>query len=616
MGGTNPVWIESIRVEGGMLDGLNERFSPGLNVLIGGRGTGKSSIIQLLRFCLGATSLTEQARKESVQHAFSVLGDGRVTAVVRDGQSSVELSRTAQDVTYQPKVDARAFVLSQTEIENVGMQAPSRLRLIDGFAGDADGYSTAEDGLIAQIRAMSADIAALIREIDELGEKVEELPHLREQLREVTGAAQAQNVSREIKSERRKLAEITPQVAAARVRFETLSRSYEKLDGWMAELRQLVDRQPLFERWPEQAASEDALTALRGREQDMARALRARLEELSSLAADLGQQISDAESRKTGLENRARDIRQAIEKRMKGASEIDRRIGDLSQRVSALAAMSDLLEDRAAARQAAEIERRQLLDALQALRQGRSGRREQTCRSLSEMLGPELRLSLLRSAQLRDYLAVLSTSLKEAGLKASGLPERIARAVSPCDLALAVEQMNATALEAALRIAGGKVGRICEALRGSTALALITAHVEDDIRIELRVGNDYRPIASLSMGQRCAATLPIIMAHSNQLTILDQPEDHLDNAFIVGTLVKALGARASDAQTIVATHNPNIPVLGGADRVIHMDSDGTRCFVKASGTLGDAAVVEAIATIMEGGPDAFRKRAAFYNSIR
>jgi len=80
----------------------------------------------------------------------------------------------------------------------------------------------------------------------------------------------------------------------------------------------------------------------------------------------------------------------------------------------------------------------------------------------------------------------------------------------------------------------------------------------------------------------------------------------------VGTLVKAVIGRAGGAQTIVATHNPNIPVLGDADRVIHLDSDGTRCFVHAAGPVNNRQIVEAITTIMEGGRDAFKRRSEFY----
>src|SRR5208282_1431458 len=95
------VWIEALRIEGGVLDGFEQGFNRRLNVLIGGRGTGKSSVIQLIRFCLGATSYTESGQKEAAQHALGVLGDGRVTVTMTDGKQRFEVSRTAQDTEAQ-----------------------------------------------------------------------------------------------------------------------------------------------------------------------------------------------------------------------------------------------------------------------------------------------------------------------------------------------------------------------------------------------------------------------------------------------------------------------------------------------------------------------------------
>ena len=51
---SEPMIIERVQVEEGFLDGLDLRFTKGLNVLIGPRGSGKTSVIELIRFCLGA----------------------------------------------------------------------------------------------------------------------------------------------------------------------------------------------------------------------------------------------------------------------------------------------------------------------------------------------------------------------------------------------------------------------------------------------------------------------------------------------------------------------------------------------------------------------------------
>jgi hypothetical protein len=95
--------------------------------------------------------------------------------------------------------------------------------------------------------------------------------------------------------------------------------------------------------------------------------------------------------------------------------------------------------------------------------------------------------------------------------------------------------------------------------------------------------------------------------------IMDQPEDHLDNAFIVDTLLQAIRLRAEHSQTIFATHNANVPVLGEADRVILMGSDGRTAFVSHAGSLDHPDSVDAISRVMEGGTAAFQLRAAFYS---
>ena len=53
--------IEQVQIEGGFLDSLHVRFAAGLNVLIGARGTGKTSLIELIRFALGAPAFTQDA---------------------------------------------------------------------------------------------------------------------------------------------------------------------------------------------------------------------------------------------------------------------------------------------------------------------------------------------------------------------------------------------------------------------------------------------------------------------------------------------------------------------------------------------------------------------------
>ena len=112
------VLIEQVRIEDGFLDGLDVRFATGLNVLIGARGTGKTSLIELIRFALGAPAFTEDAARRGNQQALSVLQGGQVTAVLRDGEDRFVVTRGTRDE--QPR-STRSIppvtVLAQSEIE-------------------------------------------------------------------------------------------------------------------------------------------------------------------------------------------------------------------------------------------------------------------------------------------------------------------------------------------------------------------------------------------------------------------------------------------------------------------------------------------------------------------
>jgi hypothetical protein len=223
-----------------------------------------------------------------------------------------------------------------------------------------------------------------------------------------------------------------------------------------------------------------------------------------------------------------------------------------------------------------------------------------------------VRLTLLPYAQHHEFIGELTAALRGSGLRYNELAQQIATTYSPSEIASLAERRDVQSIALTLQINEERALRLSSALRDPAAAALFTTNVDDDIQIELMDGSDYKGIDFLSMGQRCTVILPIILHHTERMIVLDQPEDHLDNAFVVGTLIKAIEVRSARAQTIIATHNANIPVLGEAARVLHLDSDGDRCFVRATGSISAPNIVEGITTIMEGGREAFARRAEFY----
>jgi ABC-type sulfate/molybdate transport systems ATPase subunit len=188
--------------------------------------------------------------------------------------------------------------------------------------------------------------------------------------------------------------------------------------------------------------------------------------------------------------------------------------------------------------------------------------------------------------------------------------------LSPREFVELVELGNVEVLASRADISEERAGRIINHLTGQGTEAFLKADVEDAVTLELLDGVEYKPTDVLSVGQRCTVVLPILLAHQDQCLVVDQPEDNLDNAFIVDTVVKALAGRGTAAQSIFATHNANIPVLGDADKVFLMTSNGEWGTVDVEGPLASPSVVAAITEVMEGGREAFMRRAAFYSATQ
>jgi len=128
-------------------------------------------------------------------------------------------------------------------------------------------------------------------------------------------------------------------------------------------------------------------------------------------------------------------------------------------------------------------------------------------------------------------------------------------------------------------------------------------------------GSTLRPLNELSPGQRCSAVLPILLLNGRSPLIIDQPEDNLDNRLIRQVIVNVLGSIKLRRQVIVATHNPNIPVLGDAEQTIVLAAiDEKQSQVIAHGNLDESPIVSAITEIMEGGREAFQYRQSIYQA--
>ena len=261
------MWIESISIKGGTLDGFQKTLSPGLNVLIGGRGTGKSSVIELIRFCLRAPSSSDAIGKDALEHALGVLGDGKISMTLVNGSDRIEVSRIATDRDNNcPQEVSPPLVFSQKEIEQIGARSQSRMRLVDGFLAGRSMAAAKRGPLHARIKSSSTEIRSLLVEVTDIAEKLVALPKLKDRLTELQrqgGDQRARSV--ELDGLRKQLDELTPQMSAANLRLGSVGRSADKLSEWTNDLDIIAGRQPSMESWPTQAMTPDLLQPYRKR---------------------------------------------------------------------------------------------------------------------------------------------------------------------------------------------------------------------------------------------------------------------------------------------------------------------------------------------------------------
>ena len=140
---------------------------------------------------------------------------------------------------------------------------------------------------------------------------------------------------------------------------------------------------------------------------------------------------------------------------------------------------------------------------------------------------------------------------------------------------------------------------------------LLTWFPEDALQVEYSrtgEGTDFHPIVQASDGQRSAAMLAFLLAHGDEPLVLDQPEDDLDNHLIYDLIVRQMQENKRRRQIIVVTHNPNIVVNGDAEMLHVLDFRGGQCRVVQAGALQEASLREEVCRVMEGGREAFERR--------
>ena len=608
------MYIKRLQVEQeGFLAGLDVSFAPGLNVIIGARGTGKTSVIELVRFCLGAGGFTEDAVARGMQQARAILQGGAVTVEIDGAEGPLSFSRSASEYsTTTPSPTPRCTVLAQNEIEAVGAQAAGRMHLIDRYRRKTEQRRHEIERLTLELRSLTSQIQSVLAEGSNLAQQVKAAESVQQDLA-AARVAQDQLLAQAKASDadRDNLSRLESAGHSLASRSAVVANSLDEVQSLRFELSNLLES-PLATTQHIDDTADAELSTANALVRSALDHIRRALADLSSATEQFNQASQSNNEARRQIDEASRRLRQTLDAVQSGIGAASRKVLDLEERLGQLTALTKTLEERRQRYVEITAKRDETYERLDFVRDEIFTERQRVAGQINATLGPQIRATVIRSARTSLYEAAIVSALRGTGVHYNSLAPQVAKTVSPFELVKWAEEANVKQFAAALDITNDRAVSTIAALRNSGTAEIIASEVEDDVVLELLDGHDYKPTDRLSIGQRCTVILPVLLGQHGDPLLVDQPEDHLDNAFVADTLVTALRRRAPGDQFIFASHNANIPVLGEADKVIVLDSDGDRAFIAAEGALDDPIIVDAINRIMEGGRDAFAKRSAFY----
>ncbi len=611
--------------EGGFLRDTVIRFNANLNAVVGGRGTGKSTLIESLRYVLSLDPIADNAKSAHESIVRYVLRPGtKLSLLVRLHKPTKRDYLIERSVPNPPVVkDLSSEVISisprdllpgvevygQHEISELAKSPAKLTTLLKRFVENDPSINDRKVDLVIKLEKSRNRILDTQSEIESLEEKLATLPalELADQQYRKSGLEDRLKEKSLVVKEERLFSELNERLKTYRTISENLSENLPIDTVFVSEkaLAELPNAKLLME-------IEEILTSLST--------------ELKAITDQFATALSSADNALMMVKNHWQVKRESIEKhyeillRKLQDAEIDgSEFIQLRERIEKLLPLKQVKRKLENNLTKFQEERRSLVNEWEEVKAEEFRLIDKAARKASKELRDRVRIKVLMAGD-RSPLEKL---IREAGGKLAAALQRL-EALDE----LSLPQFAAHCLEgknslienyqfpsgAAERIAGAGYDffmRIEEIdLPATTQIELNTA--ADGSPAE------WRKLESLSTGQKATAILLLLLQESNAPLAVDQPEDDLDNRFITESIVPIMRREKQRRQFIFSTHNANIPVLGDAEQIFGLDASGEaeegRAKIKPDhiGSIDSLSVRELVEEVLEGGKDAFEMRRSKY----
>ena len=622
--------IESLSITGGYLDGVHINFSEHLNSVIGGRGTGKSTLLECIRYALELDPIGKSVCKQHLEIIKENIGKskGRIELVVRSSKMNGKKYTIARRYGESTSVkdasgNISAFtprellpdieIYGQNEIYEIAQDDQSQKKLLGRFL-DAE-HGDFEDKILSSLTALAANRNKLQKALEGkaiVEDELSNLPKLQERVQQFKslGIEDKLKIIPLLETEKRLKQRIEEE------ELNNLEQAFDQIKDALPDTVFLSDK--VLENLPHAEALKKIKTNLDQLKIDTETTMnnwdtifKKSKTTITQLIAELQQGIQSEEDT---LEKTFKELPSS---EGKGGREIGLEYQQLLQAIERIKPREVAVKSQQNLIDELQRQRASLLAELSGYRANRTAKFESSLKKLNKKLTDKLKLTVKPEANRQSVVDFLLTCNLEG--VASGRLKWIHDAddFSPVKLAELI-QKGVEALTGSNWGVTSTVANALVKLPVSKILELQELELSDVIKIELNVSHrgaaNYRLLTKLSTGQQCTAVLHLLLLQNKDPLIMDQPEDNLDNAFIADRIVTELRDAKINRQFLFATHNANIPVFGDAEWIGVFESVDEQGVMppEAQGAIDVPAVREKAANILEGGRTAFNQRKLKY----
>lgn len=613
-------YIKNISVSQGFLSG-SYHFHEGLNCIVGGKGVGKSLLVEAIRFGLKQESELEQISKDhksKLEKRFGIGCSVEIQVVSKSGQefkitrvydgetNPTNVLRPSDNSEYDGEVDELFTIMaySQTEAVEIARDETAQLSLVDRLL----------------------DLTSLFRELRKIQEQLNVLDQ--DLANCISEAEKCNQLKTEIASVEEKIAEIDRQLGSGEhvtynqmlTKKDYLDEHTQQLNEWKKSLREekeKIDSDDLPD-LPEEL-EDDTLSknfndlSITNKEeiktsiQESIDLIETKIMELQNLRKDWDDELQDA---KQAYEEWAEEAGGDAPSLTKKRKELDLELKDLEESLSNSQSIANNAFDY-------KVKRDEQLDKLEEVRNRIFEIRSTKYEEITEATEERLRLSLTKNGNRKRFEERLIEICRGTHTRHEDL-KRLAKKITPREFGKILLEDDATELEQVSDIDGNLAERIYEGASESLNIQeiLFLQHqdlMDDAPTIELKKQDgSYGKLSELSIGQKSSALLMIALTDNDSPILIDQPEDALDLASVFEDITTPIRSRKEQRQFLLTTHNPTVAVAGDADRFQVLKATSSTTDISVHGAIERKDVRKEIILHLEGGERSFELKTKKY----